>query len=247
MSKPPAFQFYAADFLTGTALMTDEEVGQYIRLLCHQWILGPLPSENPSLSRLLSGGFPKPLVLEKFETTDDGQLLNARLERERIKQIEYREKQAENGKKGGRPKGLANPTLNPTLKGSLTQAERVGVTQTKALLSSSSSSSSVLGFQSSSSSSEVSLDEPSKKFTKPTIEQVRDYCQERGNHVDAERFFDFYESKGWMIGKNKVKDWKACVRTWEKSEPRNGSQSGSHLFRGLQQFVAEAESRKGQP
>lgn len=60
----------------------------------------------------------------------------------------------------------------------------------------------------------------STRFVPPTLEQVQDYCKERGNNVDAERFIDFYESKGWMVGKNKMKDWKACVRTWEKRETK---------------------------
>ena len=47
-------------------------------------------------------------------------------------------------------------------------------------------------------------------------QQVREYCAERKNGVDAQRFIDFYTSKGWMVGKNKMKDWKACVRMWEK-------------------------------
>jgi hypothetical protein len=54
-------------------------------------------------------------------------------------------------------------------------------------------------------------------FTPPTLEEVQAYCKERNNKVDAERWIDFYTSKGWMVGKNKMKDWKACVRTWEKS------------------------------
>lgn len=51
----------------------------------------------------------------------------------------------------------------------------------------------------------------------PTLEEVTAYCKERHNNVDPQTFIDFYESKGWMVGKNKMKDWKACVRTWEKS------------------------------
>lgn len=57
-----------------------------------------------------------------------------------------------------------------------------------------------------------------KRFVPPTVEEVRAYCAERKNNVDAERFVDFYESKGWMVGKDKMKDWKASVRTWEKRE-----------------------------
>lgn len=52
----------------------------------------------------------------------------------------------------------------------------------------------------------------------PTIEEVKEYCIERKNAVDPEKWFDFYSSKGWMIGKNRMKDWKAAVRTWEKGQ-----------------------------
>lgn len=54
------------------------------------------------------------------------------------------------------------------------------------------------------------------RFQKPTIDEIKAYCKERNNNVDPNKFFDFYEAKDWMIGKNKMKDWKACVRTWEK-------------------------------
>lgn len=61
-----------------------------------------------------------------------------------------------------------------------------------------------------------------EKFVKPTVEEIRAYCRERNNIVDAEHFFDYYESNGWKVGKNTMKDWKAAVRTWE----RNGYDSG---------------------
>lgn len=54
------------------------------------------------------------------------------------------------------------------------------------------------------------------RFSKPTIEEVQAYCKERRNSVDAERFISFYESKGWKVGKNPMKDWKAAIRTWER-------------------------------
>lgn len=53
------------------------------------------------------------------------------------------------------------------------------------------------------------------RFTPPTLEEVINYCKERNNSVDPQRFINFYESKGWMVGKNKMKDWRASVRTWE--------------------------------
>ena len=54
-------------------------------------------------------------------------------------------------------------------------------------------------------------------FIAPTHQEVVDYCSERNNNVDVNKFIDFYDSKGWMVGKNKMKDWKASIRTWEKS------------------------------
>lgn len=62
-------------------------------------------------------------------------------------------------------------------------------------------------------------DKPAKQtFSKPTIEEVAAYCQERGNNVDAARFCDYYESTGWMVGKHKMRDWRAAVRTWERND-----------------------------
>lgn len=53
-------------------------------------------------------------------------------------------------------------------------------------------------------------------FIPPTLEEVTSYCKERNNSVDPQKWYDFYSAKGWMIGKNKMKDWKAAVRTWER-------------------------------
>ena len=58
------------------------------------------------------------------------------------------------------------------------------------------------------------------RFKKPTIDEVKNYCVLRKNNIDAEAFIDFYESKNWFVGKNKMKDWKACVRTWERRETK---------------------------
>lgn len=55
------------------------------------------------------------------------------------------------------------------------------------------------------------------RFRKPSVEEIRAYCLERGNHIDAERFYDYYEARGWHIGKQGMKDWKAAVRTWERN------------------------------
>ena len=64
------------------------------------------------------------------------------------------------------------------------------------------------------------INKEEKRFKKPTPEEIKNYCKERNNNVDANRFYNFYESKGWMVGKNKMKDWKAAVRTWEQKEDK---------------------------
>ena len=56
----------------------------------------------------------------------------------------------------------------------------------------------------------------SRNFVPPTLSEVKAYCQERNNGINPEQFIDFYESKGWFVGKNKMKDWKAAVRNWEQ-------------------------------
>ena len=59
-----------------------------------------------------------------------------------------------------------------------------------------------------------------KRFEKPTLSEIKAYCIERGNKVDAQHFFDYYESNGWRVGKNSMRNWQAAVRTWERSEYR---------------------------
>lgn len=70
-----------------------------------------------------------------------------------------------------------------------------------------------------------------KNFIPPSVEEVKAYCEERKNGIDATAFIDFYTAKGWLIGKNKMKDWKAAVRTWERHEHSNNkgvSNNGSN-------------------
>lgn len=67
--------------------------------------------------------------------------------------------------------------------------------------------------------------EKARRFIPPSVEEVEQYCIERSNNIDAQSFIDFYESKGWMIGKNKMKDWKAAVRTWERSRKEENKEN----------------------
>ena len=60
--------------------------------------------------------------------------------------------------------------------------------------------------------------EKKERFKAPTVEEVQEYCAERGNNIDAQHFVDYYSARGWMLGKNHIKDWKACIRTWERND-----------------------------
>lgn len=78
-----------------------------------------------------------------------------------------------------------------------------------------------------SSSKEELKKESAPRFVRPSVDEVAEYCRERGNKVDAQQFVDFYSSKGWKVGKEPMRDWKACVRTWEK---RERARSGTNRF-----------------
>ena len=69
-----------------------------------------------------------------------------------------------------------------------------------------------------------------KRFVPPTLDEVKAYCQERKNGVDAERFIDYYTSNGWQVGKNKMRDWKAAVRTWERNGINGAGQDKHSSF-----------------
>ena len=73
-----------------------------------------------------------------------------------------------------------------------------------------------------------------KRFAAPTVEEVRAYCQERGNSVDAQRFVDYYGANGWKVGKNPMKDWKAAVRTWENNGYDTPKKSPKYASSGQQ-------------
>lgn len=94
-------------------------------------------------------------------------------------------------------------------------------------------------------------------FVPPSLEDVTAYCKERGNSVDPQAFIDFYTSKGWMVGKNQMKDWKASVRTWEKGraeKPKSVNNMAGVNFQPtaeriqkssdwMDQFLAEQEGK----
>jgi ribosomal protein S8 len=79
------------------------------------------------------------------------------------------------------------------------------------------------------------------RFTPPSVDEVNDYCDQRNNSVDPQTFIDFYQAKGWMVGKNKMKDWKACVRTWETNRKQRSKpkQQGTIKDRSIEDALTD--------
>lgn len=115
-------------------------------------------------------------------------------------QIDANNRRYENGQKGGRPKNQTETKTKPNKNQTETKVTpNVNVNENE-------------------NDNEILKEKEKKKnrsFEKPSLQAVADYCRERHNNVDAQAFIDFYEAKGWVIGKDKMKDWKAAVRTWE--------------------------------
>lgn len=84
------------------------------------------------------------------------------------------------------------------------------------------------------------------RFTPPTEFEVRAYCKEKGYSVDATRFIDFYVSKGWMVGKNKMKDWKAAVRNWERGQRQEATTKTANRFNNFSQRQYDYDSLEAQ-
>jgi hypothetical protein len=101
---------------------------------------------------------------------------------------------------------------------------------------------------SSSSSSSSSIHKNKKNIYReipPQTEDVKSYCQERSNGINPEMFFDYYQSRGWMIGKNKMKDWKAAIRTWERNNKDNPISNQSSVDAELQEYYRKREQNVG--
>ena len=92
-----------------------------------------------------------------------------------------------------------------------------------------------------------------KRFEKPTLSQITQYCLERNNCVNAEQFYDYYESNGWKVGKNAMKDWKACVRTWERNgydkpiKKKNNKQDALNDMRDLMSEYGGVNEQSNEP
>ena len=187
MSKDPAFLFYSSDFLTGTLLMSMEQKGKFITLLCIQHQKGHL-SEKDMLH--ICGSYDED-VFTKFQKDEQGKFYNIRLEEEVDKRKAYSESRRNNRKK----KEDMNNTSLSYVQHMENENENENLIEKKKVA----------------------------RFQKPTIEQLKEYMREQGMNDIAENWLNHYEANGWMVGKVKMKDWKASVRTWKINQKNNSA------------------------
>lgn len=171
-------------------------------------------------------------------------MVRRRMDQDAERYAEVVEKRAEAGKKGGRPKAeeKANGSSEKAKKANgfseeAKKANGFSEKQKNPDTDTDYDTDTVTDTVSDTVTSNVgkreSTREKRQRFTAPTIDQVKAYCLERHNKVDPERFVNYYESNGWKVGKNPMRDWKAAVRTWETngndSPPTTRSGTGNHI------------------
>ena len=198
MAKDPAFLFYSSDFLTGTMFMSNEDIGIYIKLLCVQHQNGVIYQKD--MSKICIGHTE---VMQKFQVDEKGNFFNARLREEIQKRLKYSESRRNNRNSKKDMNNISN-TYVPHMENE-NENENKDINLDKE---------GVIG-----ETNQVAKIPPDFRF-------VEEYFNIKGHPEEAERFFNYYQSNGWKVGKNKMKDWKAATRTWlinKKTYQKNGS------------------------
>ena len=203
-SKPkgraPAFQFYADDFLAGTMTMTNEERGAYISLLCLQWSKGFVTELDIQRICLGMPTHSHGICQSKFQADPESRYRNQRLEVERSKQKERSEKQRD----------IANLRWNKDAKAMPTHYQEDAEAYAKSVpevCSPSPSPSPIIKIQADK--------PPSTRFQKPTLEQLNTKAALIGlSTTEVDKFWNYYESNGWKVGKNPMKSWSAALQNW---------------------------------
>lgn len=202
MSKDPAFLMYSKDWLTGTQFMSMEERGMYVTLIMAQHQNGHLDTKRVGFLLGLSWDMVSDIVKEKFKVDENGFIFNTRLEEEREKRAAYLSKQAENGRKGGRPKKpKQNPDHNPN-----TNPEE-----------------SIKG----NAIANPLIIEQSEKFYKPNEREVILFFDEKGyTEKLAKHFFAHYNARGWCdTNMNPVEFWKVTAHRWFDDKEKKGEKT----------------------
>ena len=204
------YKFNVASWAKDTSHLSLKEEGIYLRLINYYYDTEkPIPVKTHLVLRKLRVADESEaveLILEEFFTkTKDGWIHNHcdKLIGEYQKMAERNKK---NAKLGGRPKNkdLEKPTGIPDANQEETKSNPTGIPNQELLTNN---------------QEPVTKEIRAKRFTPPTHIEALDYFKERGlaSEHEAQRFIDFYEMKGWMVGKNKMKDWKAAIRNWMKN------------------------------
>lgn len=232
MAKDPAFLFYYQDFLVGTDDMDNEEVGAYIRCLCHQAAKGTISEKHMFKICLRQEVFNS--VRAKFISVEDSGLINERLQLEINKRVAFAESRRNN-----RLKKTSDKQVKKT-------------------------SSTYVQHMENENENEIVIEDEienkkreSKKFIPPTEEDVHNFMaqyvtqkhltwSDEKLNVEAAKFINFYESKGWVVGKVTMKNWQASARNWitsntfEPNNKNNGTQSTREARQTeLERFKAE--------
>jgi len=207
MGKAPAFQFYVKDWFDYKVMrMSYEAQGVYMRILAYMWKDSPdqcsISKDEKLLARCLGISLNKLRKnLQEMKnpsgalfTEDEKRFYSKRLREEAEKQSQFRDLCSIAGKKSAE-KRRKERVKDGSKDGSKERSNRNPTLQ-------------------SSSSSSSSLKKVYTRFTPPTIKQVKEYIKEKRYPVNVDKWYDHYTANGWMVGKNKMKDWKAAVRTW---------------------------------
>ena len=182
---------YAAlfhEYLDEMADLTDAEFGRLARALLVYSRTGEFPALNGN-ERL----FKRRVIMQE--------------DRAQESYVQVVEKNRANGKLGGRPRKPTETQNNPK------KPNETQKTQIEIEIESEINTPLPNGNKGSKAATPPTRE---TRFSPPSLDEVQAYIAERGSAVDAQQFIDFYASKGWMVGKNRMKDWKAAVRTWEK-------------------------------
>jgi len=205
--KAPAFQLYTDDFLAGTLEMSQEEVGQFIRLLCHQWNRGSIPVGTEKQQRL-TGGCVSVDVLAKFRLCEDGSLRNERLESVRTERGLFLQQQSIKGQQSAEKRRLAASAIQPELNQTSTEVQPDTQPDGQPESNSPSPSPSPI--------IKIQADKPPRvRFQKPTVEELTAEAIKIGLPLpEVDKFLNYYESNGWKVGKNPMKSWSAAMKGW---------------------------------
>ena len=218
MEKKKSFILYL-DYKKHIDLLSDEERGKLFSALFEYVETGIIPELPPMATMAFS-------------------FMQAQLERDWIKYQAIVERNQANGLRGGRPrkpesetKAVLEEPKKPS--GLFGNPEKPNITQRNPKKhdndnGTDNGTDNDNGTDISTGEISISPKKRAKRFSPPTVEEIRAYCIERKNQVDPERFVDYYQAREWMLGKDKMKDWMAAVRTWERNGYGNGQEKKNY-------------------